>query len=1031
MHRDMTRKNPALSRFLIVASLLAISLLAGSALAGTETLITTNASGSLQTFPAISGSWIVWADTRNDDGSGYSDIYAYNIVTGTESRITPPGSYAYHPTISGDIIVWEDIRNLADFDIYAYDLGSGTETRVTDGPGNQQYPAVDGTLVVWQDDRDGDYDIYLSDLSGGTEQLLTPDTVGTDQTSPAISGTYVVWQDSRNGATGDIYLNTTATSDLFNLNPATVGSDHLMPALSGSRVVWQDSRNGPNDDIYLNDTSLWAESPVNDVVPGSEKVLPSISGNAVVWIDARNPGFNDIYLKDLTGGTDTRITDNSALLSTVDGGPKISGNRIVWTDLRNGDNDIFLYTTGPDQTCPVGDFTISPTRSGPLPFVVQFTDSSVAGTTAISHWNWEFGDGNTSTQQNPLFTYTVPGNYDVRLTINNAYCRNETPVSNSYLISVGAAPVASFTTDTTSGMVPLTVTFNDASVAATTWNWSFGDGTYSDLQSPPHTFTTGGTYTVVLNASNTYGYSHAQTTIHALTGANENADTTIDGITITTPFGVQFLTYDTTKLPGPVNTGTTLICTSPQLSGHGWQNITFLSSDGIGLVPDGTLIKGNISGVTFLTREINPAGFSAPTGPLDSINYSISLPSYPNGAMLNTQIWEGFIPADYTLFSTIAHLSGFSEIWGIAYTTKITKTNFPEGGTAKLHMSVNSSWVEHFNGRDHIYVERISDNRLIGEVLTGRFLSNDAVKNLDYFEIDSPHGFSTFGLSSLSGSGNPFQLITLSVTSHVNPPSEVSESMDSDTSSVGAGGGKGTVQAIVPIATPAITAVPTQAPPDPGKTAKLYTNGEGLITQQTLLRSTDGLATVLVNNGVLAKDREGKPLASISLKAVSQASLPNVPSGSVFSFAGMAYEIQPDGATFSPPVVLSFIIPQARWGQEYSVKSFDSGSGTWQDLTATFDANTNTITVQVSHLCIFALFARPIAPVNTPAVTPLPVLVTPQQQAPPPNTAVSIFTSMIAWIVTTVGSNVVVLGIIVVLVLAVYLYWKGKLPGSG
>lgn len=101
MHRDMTRKNPALSRFLIVASLLAISLLAGSALAGTETLITTNASGSLQTFPAISGSWIVWADTRNDDGSGYSDIYAYNIVTGTESRITPPGSYAYHPTISG------------------------------------------------------------------------------------------------------------------------------------------------------------------------------------------------------------------------------------------------------------------------------------------------------------------------------------------------------------------------------------------------------------------------------------------------------------------------------------------------------------------------------------------------------------------------------------------------------------------------------------------------------------------------------------------------------------------------------------------------------------------------------------------------------------------------------------------------------------------------------------------------------------------------------------------------------------------
>jgi len=44
--------------------------------AGTETLITTSTSGSDQSFPAISGNWIVWMDTRHEDGLGYKDIYA-------------------------------------------------------------------------------------------------------------------------------------------------------------------------------------------------------------------------------------------------------------------------------------------------------------------------------------------------------------------------------------------------------------------------------------------------------------------------------------------------------------------------------------------------------------------------------------------------------------------------------------------------------------------------------------------------------------------------------------------------------------------------------------------------------------------------------------------------------------------------------------------------------------------------------------------------------------------------------------------
>jgi hypothetical protein len=60
---------------------------------------------------------------------------------------------------------------------------------------------------------------------------------------------------------------------------------------------------------------------------------------------------------------------------------------------------------------------------------------------------------------------------------------------------------------------------------------------------------------------------------------------------------------------------------------------------------------------------------------------------------------------------------------------------------------------------------------------------------------------------------------------------------------------------------------------------------------------------------------------------------------------------------------------------------------------------------------------------------PPPVSAPPQ--AEPPTTAVSIFTSMIAWVVSTIGSNAVLLAAAGILVIAVYLIRRGRFPGSG
>ncbi len=88
-----------------------------------------------------------------------------------------------------------------------------------------------------------------------------------------------------------------------------------------------------------------------------------------------------------------------------------------------GFDDISISESVPQP--PVAAFSGTP-RSGTAPLSVQFTDASAEGPTA---WSWDFGDGGTSTEQNPDHTYTTEGTYTVTLTVTNASgSDNETKV---------------------------------------------------------------------------------------------------------------------------------------------------------------------------------------------------------------------------------------------------------------------------------------------------------------------------------------------------------------------------------------------------------------------------------------------------------------------------------------------------------------------------------------------------------------------------------------------------------------------------
>ena len=84
--------------------------------------------------------------------------------------------------------------------------------------------------------------------------------------------------------------------------------------------------------------------------------------------------------------------------------------------------------------------------------VVQFTDQSLNSPTS---WSWTFGDGNGNTQQNPSHVYSAIGNYTVNLTATNSQGSNTLSKTNYIQVVALAQPVASFTTNVSSGGIPL------------------------------------------------------------------------------------------------------------------------------------------------------------------------------------------------------------------------------------------------------------------------------------------------------------------------------------------------------------------------------------------------------------------------------------------------------------------------------------------------------------------------------------------------------------------------------------------------
>ncbi|HOQ89340.1 MAG TPA: PKD domain-containing protein, partial [Candidatus Hydrogenedentes bacterium] len=157
---------------------------------------------------------------------------------------------------------------------------------------------------------------------------------------------------------------------------------------------------------------------------------------------------------------------------------------------------------------PQIDFVGVPTRQR-VGGDVAFT---LTGAVQVAQVLWDFGDGTTSTELNPVHQYAAEGTYTVTVTVTSVYGVNTTVRKVDYIEILGT-PYADFSGTPTRGNITpgtpqpnLNVTFSDGSVAGegcqiVSWFWNFGDGSTSTEQNPSHQYTTPGIYDVTLQVT--------------------------------------------------------------------------------------------------------------------------------------------------------------------------------------------------------------------------------------------------------------------------------------------------------------------------------------------------------------------------------------------------------------------------------------------------------------------------------------------------------------------------------------------------
>lgn len=329
---------------------------------------------------------------------------------------------------------------------------------------------------------------------------------------------------------------------------------------------------------------------------------------------------------------------------------------------------------------PVANFTVVP-DSLCGPFDAVFTNLSSGVNVS---YNWDFGNGQTSTLQNPgpvtyIPSLTTDTSYLVTLDVTN-YCGT---VSHQETIIVTPEPVAIFGTDFNTGCSPFTVNIANSSVGLPdSYFWDFGDGTTSTTTSPlfDHVYTTGATstdYQIMLIAYNECG---SDTSYHTITVLPNTVDAFFNTSTVS---GCEDLTIDFTQYTlggtfyhwdfGDGNTSTSY-SPSHTFTNPGNYDVALMANDGCSY------------DTTIVTITVFPSPIVSFTSTPDSVCINTPFSFQNTSTNLANSSWDF---GD----GTTSNLTNPSHEYGApgSYVVTLTGTSLTNGCTAQISQTVQVS----------------------------------------------------------------------------------------------------------------------------------------------------------------------------------------------------------------------------------------------------------------------------------------------------------------------------------------------------
>ncbi len=263
-------------------------------------------------------------------------------------------------------------------------------------------------------------------------------------------------------------------------------------------------------------------------------------GTLNIGIEELKLGFTPVFFYD----TNNKVNEAAYLAAEKIASDKKIG---VWVD-----KNIETCTEMPNAAF---------SESNPNPIVgetVKYTDGSFPGTGAtIKSYYWNFGDGTTSTEPNPVKTFTATGAYSVILIITNS-CNKQSSASKAVTVkdtkSDCEKPTARFSFSPNSPDINVPISFIDNSLTGlnatiTRYEWNFGDGTTSTEKNPVKTFSAVGTYSVLLTVFNSCGEDHTSSrsmTIGTPTNTCDKPSVSISYTPGTPEVGTEIQFMDTT-----------------------------------------------------------------------------------------------------------------------------------------------------------------------------------------------------------------------------------------------------------------------------------------------------------------------------------------------------------------------------------------------------------------------------------------------------------------------------------------------------